>query len=49
MRIWLIRAAMATAAVAVMWWEGSHQPAPGVWFAVAMALMLGTAFVGHRD
>lgn len=32
----LIRLALVIAGVLLMYWEGQHQPQPGVWFAIAM-------------
>lgn len=44
-----LRVAMVGGGAAVMYAEGRHQPQPGVWFAVALALMLGACLVGSRD
>lgn len=44
--IWLARIALAAAGVGVMAWEGSHQSAPGVGFAIALALILAACMIG---
>lgn len=49
MRLWPLRVALVIAGLTIMRIEGSHQPAPGVWFAVAMILIFGAAFVGRRS
>lgn len=44
--IWLVRIALVLGGAGVMWWEGQHQPAPGVGFAIALAMILGAAMIG---
>lgn len=43
---WALRIALATAGVLVMYCEGRHQPAPGVGFAIALALLGAAALIG---
>lgn len=47
--IWLARLALVAAGVAVMWVEGQHQPAPGVGFAIALALLMAAGIIGHKE
>lgn len=47
--IWLARLALAASAIGVMAWEGSIQPAPGVGFAAALALLAASAMIGHKE
>ena len=44
----LVSVAMLAVGVALMYAEGQCQPAPGVGFAIALALFMGAALVGVR-
>lgn len=46
--IWLLRILMIVAGVLLMHWEGQHQPAPGVWFAIALSLFMLAPLIGRH-
>lgn len=46
---WALRFGMVAAGASIMYAEGQSQPQPGVGFAIAMALIMGAAFIGRSN
>ena len=48
MKVWAIRLTLFLAAGGLMKWESSYQDSPGIWFVVALFLVLAACLIDER-